>query len=129
MPPKTTPPVPLGERLGKRLRELRMTQRAFALKMEVNEGTVSYWKSATNEPDLRALVKMAEVLACSVDWLLGVPESHAPVEIPPSPNPTDLARLGRALRDAGDAWQRVAPSLHDAAKRPIGRPGRLRRRE
>lgn len=59
-----------------RLKEMRkaagLTMRELGQKVGVTESTVSLYESGKREPSQTVLMAMAEVLSCSVDYLLGV---------------------------------------------------------
>ncbi|MDR1080024.1 MAG: helix-turn-helix transcriptional regulator [Deltaproteobacteria bacterium] len=62
----------LKTRLTRRRQELGMTQRNLAKKIGRVPTTISSYESGHREPSLDTLIRMAKVLNCSVDWLLGV---------------------------------------------------------
>lgn len=57
------------------LRELRisckMNQRELAERIGTTQRTISYWENGQTQPDLSALVELAQVFDVSVDDLLG----------------------------------------------------------
>lgn len=59
---------------GKNLKNLRisegLSQRALGKRLGVCNQTVSFWESGSREPDLDTLVKIAEIVNVSVDFLL-----------------------------------------------------------
>ena len=61
--------------LGSRLLELRkqkgFTQEQLAEKLNVTNQSVSKWEKDINAPDIMLLVKLADLLETSVDYLLG----------------------------------------------------------
>lgn len=57
----------------KRLREAAgLSQVQLALRMGVSQGTVAHWECGTRVPQARHLIKLANILGCSVDALLGL---------------------------------------------------------
>ena len=58
-----------------RIREIRkrrgITQKQLADALQVTESAVSHWEKGRRDPDLETLLKIGEVLECSVDSLLG----------------------------------------------------------
>lgn len=59
-----------------RLKEQRtrkgMNQDLLSKKLNVSRSTVAMWEAGRNQPDNDTLVKLAELLDCSVDYLLGI---------------------------------------------------------
>ena len=60
---------------GKRLREVRnkknLTQAELGRLIGIGKTTISQYESEDRSPDLETVNKLANVLSCSVDWLLG----------------------------------------------------------
>ena len=48
----------------------KITQGQLAEKLGVTQGAVSQWENGLSFPDVRLLVKLSEVLDCTVDELL-----------------------------------------------------------
>lgn len=55
-----------------------LTQKQIAYSLGVEPNTVSQWESGVREPRVRQLPKLAELLGCTVDELLGIEKT--PVE-------------------------------------------------
>ena len=59
---------------GKRLKELRLekglSQRSLGEIFNVCNQTISFWESGNREPDLDALVEIAQYFDVSVDYLV-----------------------------------------------------------
>ncbi len=51
--------------------EKGLTQQYIASKMSTTQQTISRWLNGQNEPDLTNLYKLAEILDCTIDYLLG----------------------------------------------------------
>ncbi|MBO3399148.1 helix-turn-helix domain-containing protein [Clostridium perfringens] len=49
-----------------------MTQAELAKKLNISRATLSYYENAKTEPPIYTLIKMSEVLNCSIDSLLGL---------------------------------------------------------
>ena len=62
-------------RFNDRLRELReekeMLQQHLASLLQVQQATVSAWELGKNEPSIEMLKKLAIVLDCDVNYLVG----------------------------------------------------------
>lgn len=62
---------------GKTLRQLRLehgiSQRKLGEELGFCNQTVSFWESGQREPDLDALIKIADYFKVSTDFLLGYP--------------------------------------------------------
>ena len=58
-----------------RLKELRLkkglTQQQIADEIGVNRGSYSNWEKGKREPSFENLVKLADLLDVSLDWLFG----------------------------------------------------------
>lgn len=57
--------------ISERRKELKMTQRALAEKLNVSDKTVSKWETGTTYPDLLILKELADALEVSPAFLLG----------------------------------------------------------
>lgn len=60
-----------GERLDTAIRDRGLKQRAFAKAIGVSEVSVSRYISGERIPKLNMVVKMADILGVSIDWLVG----------------------------------------------------------
>lgn len=64
-----------NNQFGKKLKELRieknLSQRKLGEILSVCNQTVSFWGSGNREPDLDAIVKIADFFDVSADYLLG----------------------------------------------------------
>ena len=56
--------------IKERRRELGMTQRELAEKMQVDQSSVANWETGTTGPHRNKLIRLAKVLDCSVEELL-----------------------------------------------------------
>ncbi len=65
-----------NNRIGKTIKELRceqkISQRELGVKLGVCNQTISFWEGGQREPDLDAVVKIAEYFKVSADYLLGL---------------------------------------------------------
>ena len=73
-----------GENLQFLRKRLNMTQEDLAEKMEVSRQSVSKWESNAAYPETDKIVRMAQILEVSCDYLLqdGVDEKGTPVKSP-----------------------------------------------
>lgn len=62
--------VRIGEQIQRRRRELHLTQNKVAQLLEVNPSHVSNIECGRANPSLTALVNIASILSCSVDYFL-----------------------------------------------------------
>ncbi len=64
-----------NNQFGKKLKELRieknLSQRKLGEILSVCNQTVSFWESGNREPDLDAIIKIADFFDVSADYLLG----------------------------------------------------------
>lgn len=60
----------LEKRLIKLRKENKMTQSELGEKLHVTDNTISSWESGRTEPSLEMIVKLAEILSCSVGYLM-----------------------------------------------------------
>lgn len=67
-----------------RIKELReekgISQKELGKLLNVAQNTISNWENGFREPDSKAIVKLAEVLDCTTDYLLGSSIVRNPVE-------------------------------------------------
>lgn len=59
-----------GERISKLRQEKKFTQKELADKLYVTDKTVSSWELNRTEPNLEMIINLAEILECSVSYLL-----------------------------------------------------------
>lgn len=72
-----------GSRIAKLRRKSKMTQQDLAEHLFVTDKTVSSWEQNRTEPNLDLIVRLSEVLDCSVDYLLygNINRSNVEIEI------------------------------------------------
>ena len=61
-----------GERVKQTLKEVGLTQKAFATIVQVQPSTLCEWLSDHNEPPMQMIVDIAKILEVSTDFLLGL---------------------------------------------------------
>ena len=57
----------------------RMTQEELARQLRVDRSTIAKWETGQSKPRAETLLKLAQILNCTVDELLRDPEEKAPV--------------------------------------------------
>lgn len=67
-----------------RIKELReekgISQKELGKILNVAQNTISNWEKGSREPDTKALMKLAEILECTTDYLLGKSNIRTPIE-------------------------------------------------
>lgn len=58
-------------RLRKLRNENRLTQQELADKLDVTQRTIAFYEKGDRHPDYNLLIRIADILGCSVDYLLG----------------------------------------------------------
>lgn len=58
-----------GERISKLRQDKNITQKELSAKLYVSDKTVSSWESNRTEPSLEMIIKLSEILECSVNYL------------------------------------------------------------
>lgn len=71
MPAQTENPTVFNARLTQARQDMGYTQQRFADALGVPRNTLSGYESTSKEPRYELLVRMAEQLGVSTDWLLG----------------------------------------------------------
>ena len=67
----------LGENIRAARKRAQMTQEALANAVGVKHPAISKWERGDSKPELPTLVRVADILHCSVDALLGRDEVRA----------------------------------------------------
>ena len=60
----------IGERISKLRKSKNLTQILLGEKLNVSDKTISSWDSNRTEPNLEDLLKLSEILECTVTYLL-----------------------------------------------------------
>lgn len=60
-----------NEHLKKLRKEKNLTQTQISELIDVKQGTYSRWESGKLEPSFENLIKIADLLEVSLDWLFG----------------------------------------------------------
>ena len=87
----------LGEKIAKARRDAGLTQLEFADRLFVTRQTVSRWESGAASPDVETVVRIAEILGVSCDYLL---KDDAPEDDAPVPRASADSSIGRLLQAA-----------------------------
>jgi transcriptional regulator with XRE-family HTH domain len=66
----------LGKRLRKAREDKNLKNKEAALKFNIDYTTLSKYESDKNEPNLAAIIKMAQIYNCNLDWLLTGEEKY-----------------------------------------------------
>lgn len=70
-------------KFNERLRMLReehgFTQQHLAEVLNLSSGAVSHYENGTNEPTIETLIRIADVLNVSVDYLVGNADANLPL--------------------------------------------------
>ena len=69
--------MPLGENLKTARESKKMTQKELAGRVQVNSVNICYFENGYKIPSIATLVRIADVLDCSIDGLLDRNENHA----------------------------------------------------
>ena len=60
-----------SERLKTLRKEKKLTQKELAEQIGISQKSYSHWETVKNEPSLENLIKLADLLEVSIDWLFG----------------------------------------------------------
>lgn len=60
-----------SERLKTLRKEKKLTQTELASKLDISQKSYSNWESGKAEPTLDNIIKLADLLEVSLDWLFG----------------------------------------------------------
>ena len=61
----------LCERLKEKRKRANLTQEKVAQILGISRSTYAYYETGKNEPDLKALIKLADLYETSIDYLTG----------------------------------------------------------
>ncbi|MGP9042146.1 helix-turn-helix domain-containing protein [Cytobacillus kochii] len=67
----------LGEKIKKLRKEIRLTQKQLAEKLEVDQSTISYYEQNKKLPDIHTLRKMTEIFDVTLDELANARKNTA----------------------------------------------------
>ena len=98
----------LGNKLAEARRAPNLTQEQLAEKLEVTRQAVSRWESDAAYPETDKIVRMAQILEVSCDYLLqdGVDEKGAPVKSPVTGCPLSMTGASsRTSTGPGPTWR------------------------
>ncbi|MDY6296294.1 MAG: helix-turn-helix transcriptional regulator [Schwartzia succinivorans] len=73
-----------GDRIRLQREELELTRKELAQKLSIPYHTLAKYETNINEPNFDMLVRIANALDVSTDYLLGVPARNDTTEITPS---------------------------------------------
>ena len=73
--------------ISQRIKNLRVSMKLkqieLAQKIGVGKTTISNWETGYSSPDNDSLIKLSEILDCTVDYLLGISEDKQNIVIKP----------------------------------------------
>lgn len=92
-----------GERISKLRQDKNITQRELSEKLYVTDKTISSWESNRTEPSLDMIIKLSEILECSVNYLLYGDnfKDNIEMEIKVRLNKEDYDYLNEVIKDKG----------------------------
>ncbi|GAB7387422.1 hypothetical protein BSNK01_12580 [Bacillaceae bacterium] len=77
----------IPHRLKQRRKELKLSQDDVAQRLGITRQGYGHYETGRNEPDNETLIKLSEILNCSVDFLLGLTDDPTP------PNSNNTVRV------------------------------------
>ena len=92
-----------------------MSQKELAAALNISSATTSRYGTGAREPDIKTLVRIAEILHVSVDELLGV---DVPEPVAPPQPPVDIATLTACYSRASEQDRDVLWSLLSRYMKP-----------
>lgn len=60
----------IGKRISEKRKEIGMSQKTLAVKLNLTDKTISKWESGKGLPSLEALVELCDIFGISVDEIL-----------------------------------------------------------
>lgn len=91
-----------GEKLRSCRKERGLTTTAAAAALGVTQPAWNQWELGLREPKLDVLVKIANLLDCSADWLLGLKDNAAPTATARGKGAIAVAGSNNAVNTGGD---------------------------
>ena len=89
--------------MGNRIKELRqerhMTQIRLSIELETSQETISHYESGNFYPSFPMLVKMANILNSSIDYMMGLSDVRNPRSSTLTPNAEKMLSLYTTLDD------------------------------
>lgn len=67
-----------------------LTQKEFGEALGLTQATVSAWEVGRNEPNYKVLREIAQVLNCSIEYLMGYTPSETETGMPPEQRETAI---------------------------------------
>lgn len=107
-----------------RLKELRinsnLSQRDLEKKISFNQSSIEKWENHKNEPSMTALIELANIFNCSIDYLVGREGEEGIIVVSGNELSKDEEHLIEILRQLNpadkDMVYRVAEMAYDVAK-------------
>ena len=94
----------IGDRISRARRYSNMNQKELCEKADINEATLSRYENGLREPKAATLLKLAEVLEVSTDYLLGI---------------TDIRNYKKLNEDVG----KKVESIYESTKEMLNQDG------
>lgn len=60
----------IGKRISEKRKEIGMSQKTLAVKLNLTDKTISKWESGKGLPSIEALVELCDIFGISVDEIL-----------------------------------------------------------
>lgn len=102
-----------GIRLKKERENKKISQEDFAKKLGISRSSVGNYETNRNMPTTEILDKMADILDCSIDYLLGKSDIRNPKEIRLD---TDKIQIGLSTKDYTNITDEQKKQIEDFAK-------------
>lgn len=114
----------LAERLRNRRKEMRLSQEQLADKIGITRQGYGHYETGRNEPDFETLIKISEILQCSLDYLLG--KTYITDENEISKDLEEIVEISQVVKESGinefhllnpENWRRLSKDDLDEINR------------
>lgn len=102
--------IKIGERINELLTIKGIDNKTFANALNINVSTVSRWRNNAKYMRLTQIVKIADYLGCSLEFLVGRTEKILDFE--PIPCPPFYAHFRELLKDKGISRNQINRETH-----------------
>lgn len=93
---------PFGQIFKAERKRAKKSQADVAKTVGLSQPAIGWWERGKTEPSLDVLVKVADLLDCSTDYLLGRTQVNAPVSIQGNQNAANIVDSTVQIGGAGD---------------------------